>query len=224
MKLLALSGWGQPPDALSGIMSEAQTLDYARHGNVRDALQELQGTYDAIIGWSLGGQMAVRAMAAGVLDAKKLVLIAAPYQFVAMPALKLGMPQDVFAMFRAHYATDAGRMLAKSWASILKGDERHAKVRGMLELQDIETLAHLPWLNWLDVLEGFSCDRIDMSRLPPTLLLHGDNDAVVHHAQSQAFMEKLPQAKLVTFTQCGHAPHWHNPAGVTRAIEDFLHG
>ena len=65
MRTLCLSGWGQPADALASIAPDATHLGYTHHDNVADVLSAIAkeaARYDRIIGWSLGGQLAVRAV------------------------------------------------------------------------------------------------------------------------------------------------------------------
>ena len=76
------------------------------------------------------------------------------------------------------------------------------------------------WLRWLGVLEHYSCDALDFSKLPPTLLVHGMNDKVVAPSQSQCLAEKIPQATLELWEGCGHAPHWHDKLRLEQAIKN----
>ena len=97
MKTLALSGWGQPYDALKELLPDAKHMDYARYDTPEAALSAMADTamgYKRIVGWSLGGQLAVRAIAAGLVMPEKLVLIATPFQFVEMGKHSLGMRRD----------------------------------------------------------------------------------------------------------------------------------
>lgn len=215
MNILALSGWGQPYHALEHIAPEADHVDYTA--------SEIMSEHDAIIGWSLGGQLAVRAIAAGRAKPKKLVLIAAPFQFVATPEKKLGMPRDQFDKFRDNYAKNPARTLTKAWELIAKNDSKAEHIRTRSGAYDITQEQQRPWLEWLDNLNAFSCDVLDFSDFPPTLLIHGAGDVVVSAEQSHAFAKAIPQAKQFILPESGHAPHWHDEALVRRAIEEFLH-
>ncbi len=212
MRTLCISGWGQPYDALAGIAPDATHIDYTQLADAEATLAAIAKAakdHDTVIGWSLGGQLAVRAIAAGLMKPKKLVLIAASFQFVKREN-DIGMPRDTFRMFRDNYIGNPERTLKKAWELIAYGDTREQEVKKHLARQDMKKALAGNWLQWLDDLEQFSCEGLVFKDIPPTLLIHGDRDAVVRHEQSQRFLGMLPEARLVTLPGCGHAPHWHD--------------
>lgn len=221
MKTATLSGWGQPHDALAVIAPEATHIDYAHHKSVPDALAYISAQAkdsDMVIGWSLGGQLAARAIAAGMFKPKKLVLIATPYQFVTTQKKSLGMKRDLYDKFRNNVARHPERALHKAWQLIASGDSRANQVRAHLDKQDKRKILEKNWLHWLDMLDGFSFDGINLADFPPTLLIHGDKDAVVSPEQSRRFSAAIPYAKLMIINDAGHAPHWHDGEMVTQIL------
>ncbi len=225
MKILALSGWGQPHDALADIVPDATHFDYADYNSIDSALAgiaEEAKTHEAIIGWSLGGQLAVRAIAAGLMQPKKLVLIGVPFQFVRNDNLKMGMPRDQFDKFRDNYAKNAPRTLKKAWDLIVLGDKNLEYVKNRLENYNNAVVMEKNWLHWLDMLDGFSCNELDFANFPPSLLLHGEQDVVVSHSQSVEFTKIIPQTKFISFSDAGHAPHLHDTQSVKSHIEEYL--
>jgi len=224
MKTITLSGWGQPHDTLGIIAPNATHIDYAKYDKVEDALADIASHQaDIVIGWSLGGQLAARALVAGLFAPKKLVLIATPFQFVATPENSTGMGRDTYNKFRDNYARNPERTLHKAWELIHKHDAQAHKVYSHLEKHDKPSVLEKNWLFWLDALDGYSLHDKNLKILPPTLLIHGDQDAVVAHAQSELFKQAVTHAKLISLQGAGHAPHWHDTAGVKRHIGDFIH-
>jgi pimeloyl-ACP methyl ester carboxylesterase len=224
-RIAALSGWGQPYDALAAIAPQATHIQYAHHKTINDALADIASqahNHDVVVGWSLGGQLAVRAMAANLFLPKKLVLIAAPFQFVSTEKNPLGMKRELYNKFRENVARNPERALHKAWELILKGDRNPDEVREWLNRQDKAKVLENDWLQWLDMLDGFSFDGMDLSGFPPTLLIHGDGDAVVGHEQSQKFSAAILYAKLMIIEGAGHAPHWHDVKGMQEAIEEHV--
>ena len=226
MKILALSGWGQPHNTLADIAPDATHFDYADYTTTNEALAGIaqEGKrHDAIVGWSLGGQLAVRAIAGGLIQPKKLILIGVPFQFVRSDHSKIGMPRDQFDKFRDNYAKNAQRTLKKAWELIIMGDNNPEYVKNRLEKYDKAAVMEKNWLDWLDMLDGFSCNELDFSNFPSSLLLYGEQDYVVDHSQSAEFSRVIPEAKFISFSGAGHAPHWHDTEAVKRHIEEFLH-
>lgn len=216
MRVACLSGWGQPHDALESIVPDKASLithiDYARHDSVNAAIihiAEQARNFDMLIGWSLGGQLALRAIASGMVKPEKLVLIATPFQFVKNASLPIGMPTDTFAHFCENYAKNPQYTLKKAWELIAKGDSNAETVKTRLDSHEKKQVLAKNWSLWLQILENYTCKDLHTADCPPTLLIHGDQDLVVFHEQSEQMMGILPQARLETFTGCGHAPHWH---------------
>ena len=191
-----------------------------------DALADIAAQakdHDMVIGWSLGGQLAVRAIAAGMFRPKKLVLIATPFQFVATDKNPVGMKRDLYDKFHDNVARNPERALRKAWELIHKGDTRADEVRAHLDKQDKQKALKNDWLHWLDMLDGFSADGMDVADFPLTLLIHGDRDVVVGYEQSQRFSTAIPYAELIIMHGAGHAPHWHDAGAVQKAIKEHAY-
>jgi pimeloyl-[acyl-carrier protein] methyl ester esterase len=226
MKILALSGWGQPHDTLGSVAPTATHFDYAGYDQPEDALKAIAKAargHDAVIGWSLGGQLAVRGIAAGLMQPKKLVLIGVPFQFVRSEEARIGMPRDKFQKFRDNYMKNPQRTLNKAWELVALNDKNPHNIKAQFEKYDHEEMLGKNWLRWLDLLDGFSCLELDFSGFPPSLLLHGAQDAVVDAAQAQEFEKRIPQARNIILGGAGHAPHWHDAGLVSRYIKEHLH-
>lgn len=224
MRILSLSGWGQPHDALKNIVPDALHLDYAPCKDAEEALAviaEAGRECDMVIGWSLGAQLALRAIAQGRIRPAKLVLIAPPYQFVENTKLPMGMKRDMHEKFYHNYKTNPERTLTKAWELIIKDDEQEDRVRAHLSQHDKQALIAHDWQLWLDELERFSCDTLPLDMIPSsTLIVHGNNDLIIGVEQSRYLKGKLPRAMLIEFLGCGHAPHWHDPDTLVSLIKE----
>lgn len=208
-RVVTLAGWGQPCDALQAAAPDAVHLDYASAQSIEQAmslLAEKAGAADTVVGWSLGGQLAVCAIARHVIAPRQLVLIAAPFQFVARDSLPLGMERGTFSQYYEQYRANPRRALKKFVALVAHGDSRREEVSALLG----EPSQRCDWLPWLDALAGFSAHSLDFSGFPPTILLHGLQDAVVHPDQSRAYADRIPRATLELWPHAAHAPHLHD--------------
>ena len=55
----------------------------------------------------------------------------------------------------------------------------------------------------------------------PVLVIHGDEDEIVNHANGQALAE-LTRGRLLTMEGSGHVPHGRDPVAVNLALREFL--
>jgi len=217
MRCVTLSGWGQPYDALSHVVEGSHAIDYAHASSAEEALRmiaTLAADAECVIGWSLGGQLAVRAVAAGMIRPAQLVLVAVPYQFVGEGA----QGRETFDKFHANYKNNPKRTLGKAWELIHYEDAQAPYIRDQMALFDADAVLARDWLRWLHLLDGFNCAALDFSAFPRTLLVHGLNDKVVLPAQSQRIAERIPEARLSLWERCGHAPHLHDAARLRQLI------
>ncbi len=220
--ILTFSGWTQPADALSAIAPGADHVDYADAPDIDTLARQLAGApYDVVIGWSLGGIIARELLASGALRARALVSLAAPYQFVRDARVAHAMPAATFHQFYHNYRDDTRRTVSRFHGLVAKGDREPKRV--------LQALTHHPrvaeverWLPWMDFLQRHSAENRDYSQLPPSLIVHGSEDAIVPAAQSHLLREVLPQARHRLWEGASHALHLHNPARLQREIGAFV--
>lgn len=217
MSTLTLSGWTQPTDAVAQALApDANIFDYSEYATPEASFAGLEAfkNVENIIAWSLGGQLAVRAIAAGVLRPKHLTVIAPPYQFVQAGA---GMDTTTFTLFRENYASDPARTKQRFHALVAKGDRDMRRILPLLgHHHAVEDTAR--WLPWLDDLGATSLDKLNLSALPRTLLVQGVNDAIVPAAQAERFANHAPQITVERWDDVSHAPHMHDAARLTASI------
>lgn len=216
MRTVTLAGWGQPYDALNHLAPDAIAIDYAHAANASEAMRMIAAEAkdaERVIGWSLGGQLAVRAIAAKLLQPKQLVLIATPYQFVVD-----GIGRETFEKFFANYKTNPRRTLHKAWELLHYEDSQADYISDQLAEFDKDQVLAKDWLRWLSLLGEFSCEALDFTGFPPTLLVHGKRDVVVPCAQSERMAARIAGAQLELWDECGHAPHLHDAQRLKKLI------
>ncbi len=222
MKSITLSGWGQPSDALSGLISGSVAIDYAHAANFSEALRIITaaaGDAEIVVGWSLGGQLAARAVAAGMISPKNLILIATPYQFVADD-----IGRETFNKFYNNYKINPQRTLHKAWELLHYEDSQAQYISDQLASFDKDEVLKKDWLRWLALLAEFSCATLDFANFPRTLLVHGDKDIVVSVENSRRMAEKINDSRVEIWKNCGHAPHLHDAGRLRALINDYISG
>lgn len=226
MNIITLNGWGQPHDGLKVLAPNATHLFYSQHDSstafFNSFRHHAEPEIDVMIGWSLGGQLAVRLVAEGLASPRLLVLLGAPYQFVACGDFPAAMPPEMNAAFRDSYLANTHKTVKKFTGLIGKGDRLGKKVMTRLGEHQHSSASVKRWLPWLDELSNFSCSKLNFELFPPTLLIHGAQDAIVRSKHAEAFAEKLPQVHLEIWDGCGHAPHLHNTARIKALMKDML--
>ncbi len=209
MNTLILSGWAQSPDALKSLFPQSIAFDYSDHATLEVCFKQLTQFVDIpyVVAWSMGGQLALRAIVANILKPKHLTLIGVPWQFIGTQ----GMDAYTYQLFRDTYVKNPARHKERFAALIAKGDRNAREVmRQIMHHPDIENTNR--WLPWLEMLAGYSFEHATETPLPPALIIHGAQDAIVPVAQAYQLRQLLPSAHLAVWNEASHAPHWHDPA------------
>ncbi|MFZ4540383.1 MAG: alpha/beta fold hydrolase [Rickettsiales bacterium] len=217
MSTLLLSGWAQPADALASLAEDPVLFDYSEYTPAAAiaALAKLKPTH--VVGWSLGGQLAMRAMTTGAIAPRHLTVLAAPQQFVSDDMALPGMGSTTYRLFRDSYTKDPARTKTRFHGLIAKGDVRERQIRELLRHHpNVEEIDR--WLPWLEELETYSLPIAMLASAPPILIIHGMNDAIVPFAQSEHLVRQLPNATLNSWEGVGHAPHQHDAERARREI------
>lgn len=223
-KALLISGWGQKPDVLNDVVPEGflkSALDYAVYPSKEGLLKSIKTPIEVelVIGWSLGGQLAMELIQEGFITAKCLVLIAAPYQFVNEDTRAFAVSEETLKQFVKDYDSGASEMLSRFGAFIAKGDKNTKQViKNLIPYSEQTALQNLRY--WLLHLKSFSAQKMDVSRFPATCIIHGKDDAITHVAQAQMLHDVLKNSRLEIFENCGHAPHLHDALRVKNLIAE----
>lgn len=56
----------------------------------------------------------------------------------------------------------------------------------------------------------------------PTLVIHGEQDALIPVDNGRALADRMPNAELIVLPDCGHLPTWERPTQVCAELERFL--
>ncbi len=227
-KLLCFSGWGQKFDSLEFIFRDSifdpiffdqiSSFDYSALLDVEEFFAEIKSqnlNSDVIVGWSLGGQLALRLIEKKILNPKLLILIAPPFQMVKSEKITAAMTQNTFSEFRANLVK-APTQTMKQFSILTAMNDRNANdIARNLDVNDknFEGLVY-----WLDELKRFSCFDLNFSQMPRTLFFQGAGDMIVHFSQAEYFKERMPNFRLEIFKNCGHAPQLNDVERMRKII------
>jgi pimeloyl-ACP methyl ester carboxylesterase len=92
----------------------------------------------------------------------------------------------------------------------------------LAENRDVNAENHPNLVRWLDELERFSCYQLTFHNFPPSLIIQGFDDMVVHVSHSKIFQEKIANSQLEIIKDCGHVPHQRYLNELRDKILDFI--
>lgn len=224
-QILTISGWAQKPDSLLKALPagmHAAYVDYlpcADFAEMAATLLPAHAGANVVMGWSLGAQLAVRAVAAGYLKPKLLVLFSPPYQYVNGGGIECGSPKILFKAFTQGFRLTPVKIL-NHFAQNMIGEEH--PLSGVFETIEQDPTRLKQWVRWLKILGDFSCDTLDLSAFPRTLIFHNRLDPITPSAQSELFLKELGNARLTFVELKGHAPHLQAPEQVQAILREEL--
>lgn len=167
------------------------------------------------IGWSLGGQLAVRLIEQKIITPKLLILIAPPFQMIKDSRIQAGMSQESYAKFYDNF-TKAPNETLKQFAILNSMNDKNAsEIARSLDISD-KNFEQLKF--WLEELKRFSCFDVDFSNMPRTLFFQGAGDVIVHESQAEYFKQRIKNLRLEIFRNCGHAPHLNDVERMRKVI------
>ena len=178
----------------------------------------------AVLGWSLGGMVALELARSRPGDLAALVLIATTPCFLARDDWPTGMNPDVLDGFAAGLAGDYRRTLTNFLALQTWGDENASQALRSLRANldshgepDPQALtAGLGILRTADLRDALAAITV------PTLVIAGEHDRITPVAAGRELASRLPSARFVEVPKAGHAPFLSHPETVRREVEKFL--
>lgn len=228
-----IPGWGLGRGPLNATVDalQGQFLDLPGYGGtalISDfdaAIDQLAGQLPdqaALIGWSLGAQVALAIAARYPGKIARLVLIAGTPAFIQHTDWPPALPPAALAEFRASIAQDAAAALPRFVSNFNRGDAQAKKAtRELLALADplpsTDTLlCGLDWLRDIDL-------RAAMPAIhTTTLLIHGAMDPLMPLAAAQALQAQMPRARLTSLDRSAHAPFISQAEACHSALRAFL--
>jgi pimeloyl-[acyl-carrier protein] methyl ester esterase len=181
----------------------------------------------ALLGWSLGGQLALDLAAALPSGVERLALVATTPKFLKSSSWRCGTPRPLLARLvnRLHSegeraVTDFLRLLASGSAPgtaarvrarLRRALRTHGAARpealaaGLARLRDGDLRASLPLIRM------------------PALVVAGQRDRIIRPAAGRALAHALPDAHYLEVPGAAHAPFLSHPVQFARALRGFLH-
>jgi pimeloyl-[acyl-carrier protein] methyl ester esterase len=227
--------WGPWLDDLAG-QARLHLLDLPGHGRSpwSEGIRDLGGLAHAVfphvppgaalLGWSLGGMVALELARRHARHVRALVLIATTPKFLASPGWEHAMRPDVLEAFTQGLAGDYRGTVQNFLALQTRGDERARETLRLLRSKlashgepDPRALAA-----GLDILRGSDLRDVLPRIALPTLVIAGDHDRLTPPAAGRELAAALPAARFRLIERSGHAPFLSHPGEVLADVGGFL--
>ncbi|MFC9285113.1 alpha/beta fold hydrolase [Streptomyces sp. NPDC057052] len=175
-----------------------------------------------VLGWSMGGIVAQGVALAAPELVRHLVVagsssggvpdLPAPPERVARTA---GKPANGDEDFLYLFYPETGRARAAGLASLRRLDRRLEQSNAMVSAE-----AFRGQLTAIGGFEGY-WDRLEDLTLP-VLVANGAHDVMIHSYATYAMSQRLPDAKVILYSDAGHGFLFQHPADFAHEVNRFL--
>lgn len=238
--IVLLHGWGAHSESwqplIAGLreLGEVLMVDLPGFGaspelenfNLQALLQQLEDSLPAratLMGWSLGGMLAVALAERCPGRVGRVVTLASNLSFVAQDSWPEAMAERVYREFRSGFEADPQATLRRFVGLMARGDEDERAL--LKQLRAELTLPEVFNSNWRDSLAllGGLDNRGAFARLKqPGLHIFASDDALVPLAAAGGLPPINPRQRIEVISGAGHALHWSQPQKVLAHLGRFL--
>jgi len=189
-----------------------------------DAIAALLPPTTRLLGWSLGGLLALQLARQLPQQITRLVLLAGTARFTRSNDWPAAMPPSSLGDFGAALVEDQQATVQRFLALQVRGSDNERQQLRLLK----QTLAKRPAASRQALVSGLDMlASVDLRpQLPhigqPALLLYGQHDRIAPAASGKLMTQIMPQAHSLTIAGAGHAPFLSHPQQTGLAIMDFL--
>lgn len=175
-----------------------------------------------LIGWSLGGMLALSLAQRLPETVTRVITLAANTKFVASGDYPAAMSRAINKQFNHGFSTDAQTTLKRFGGLLAQGDSNE---RALLKTLRAQQPLHVTNHNWQEALTLLAQldNRAAFAQLSQAgLHLFGETDALVPVSAAQALASLNIQQQVEVIAGAAHALHWSQPQQIAQLIDDFL--
>lgn len=208
---------------LPGMGSCSSGYNYSIDSLVKN-LNKLIPNNSTILGWSLGGQIAIAFEKKFPQRVKKLILISTTPCFVNKKDWIFGIDKNNFEKFYSQILINPKKTIHQFFLLQLHGLENIRKKasdlkENILKLGIPSTKALTSSLNLL-LKNDF---RKDLDKInAPTLIIYGDKDRITPPSSSKFMHQIIKRSSIIVFNGSGHIPFISDPQSFIHSIRSFM--
>ncbi len=174
-----------------------------------DLFDSLKLSKAFLVGWSMGGQVALRSFAELSVRLTGLMLVSATPSFTATEDFPYGLAANEASGMRLKVQRNMQRARDGFYTRMfaekeLEGHPAAPEIRSMLSSIPLPDAAAA--LDSLDALAGTDMRKLLAAISVPTLIVNGTDDRICLPGASSYLKEHIPGAEQTIYPHCGHAP------------------
>lgn len=237
--IVLLHGWAMHGGVFDALINELATnyrvhcLDLPGHGrsnaefnsahleDLAAAVKSYVPSNAIVLGWSLGGLLALKLAQRQPLQA--LVLVSSTPRFVANAEWLHGMQPEVFAQFFSRLQQNLQGTVEDFLRLQVRGDSNAAETFATLRASLLQHPANpLTLQRGLELLRDAD-ERAALSSVQvPTLVVAGEYDRITHPDACAYMAQQLPDARYALIKRAGHAPFISHRSEFLTEVHAFL--
>lgn len=195
MDLVFLHGFATTPEIWPGGGPHLHFDDFEREA---ERVGKGLGNRTNLVGWSMGGMVALLVAARYPEKVEKLVLVSTTPKFIATDDFPAGLPLALLRRLEKRIKAEGIR----AFHSLVFPDGHST---GLADLTIDQALKELAALEQVDLRGLLSSVKA------PTLIIHGDKDEICLPGAAQYMSEAIAGSELVLMAEVGHAPLIETP-------------
>jgi len=234
--IVFLHGWGQSKQIWQKqreAFPDALYLNLPGHGGATDSddwitsiASQLPESPSLIVGWSLGGIIAMQLALKHPEKVASLALVASTPSFCLKQGWEHGCGDEMFNAFRSGIKTSSVKTMSRFFTLMFQGDEiTRREYNGIAHtvIDKVSPPSEAGLKNGLELLGKIDLRPQLDQIIQPTLVMHGDGDAVIPTDAGRYLSENIPGSNWHLFEQCGHAPFLTQSEIFNKALEAWCH-
>jgi pimeloyl-[acyl-carrier protein] methyl ester esterase len=239
--LTLLHGWGMNGAVWSSVRDELaknftlHIVDLPGHGHSKaDASISMRVMVEKVatampesshlLGWSLGGQVAMELARQHAARVRKLLLIATTPCFLKREDWPHAVPSTVLDDFGTQLTNNTAATIKSFLAlqALHQPDLRDTMVKLQQALSARGSVDTQTLVAGLKILRDTDLRKQIAEIAQPTLLIQGDRDALTPEPAGRWLADRLPDARYVKIADAAHAPFLSHRDAFLRELNSFL--
>jgi pimeloyl-[acyl-carrier protein] methyl ester esterase len=209
--MVDIPGHGQTKEDFRSFHYSAYTILHALEGHLKSPY--------ALLGWSMGGQIALEMHEQDPKLIESLILVSSTPKFVASEDFEKGMNKAVFNKFRKGLKENLEKTMSDFYSLMFSDNENGSLYLSNLQSQ---TPSQITLMDSMDSFEKYDERKFLPKISVPTLIITGDKDKVIDYKAS-VFMSKEIKGSMVRILKgAGHAPHLTRERELIDEISKFI--